>query len=170
MLKFGCPLVVVDDMARSRHFYEQLLGQKVKFDFGEDVSFEGNFTIHLKSHFQALLGGAAQYPVTQKAHNGELYFEALEADEVESIYQRLKRAEVEFIHGIREEPWGQRVMRLYDPDGHVVEIGEAMEAAIGRFYRQGLPAERICEKTGMPREFVEQAIQKYGRAGAAGEG
>ena len=33
MLKFNTPLIVVNDMARSRRFYEQLLGQKVKFDF-----------------------------------------------------------------------------------------------------------------------------------------
>ncbi len=34
MLKFDAPLIVVNNMARSRYFYERLLGQKVKFDFG----------------------------------------------------------------------------------------------------------------------------------------
>ena len=55
MLKIVSPLVVVEDIGRSRHFYEQLLGQKVKFDFGPNVTFEGDFAIHLKSHFQSLL-------------------------------------------------------------------------------------------------------------------
>jgi predicted enzyme related to lactoylglutathione lyase len=89
MLKFVSPLIVVEDMARSRQFYEQLLGQKVEFDFGVDVCFEGDFTIHLKSHFQALLGEASRYPVTMKAHNGELYFDA---DDIESTCQRLQAA------------------------------------------------------------------------------
>src|SRR5512147_2544738 len=120
MLQFVSPLIVVEDMARSQQFYEQLLGQKVKFDFGVDVCFEGDFTIHLKSHFQSLLGEASRYPITLKTHNGELYFDATN---IEAVYQRLQAAGVEFIEGIREQPWGQRAMRVYDPDGHIIEIG-----------------------------------------------
>jgi catechol 2,3-dioxygenase-like lactoylglutathione lyase family enzyme len=156
MLKFDAPLIVVEEMARSRHFYEHLLGQKVKFDFGPNVPFEG-FSIHLKEHFQSLLGTAAQYPVTQKAHWGELYFET---DELEPIYQRLNEAGVEFIHPVREQPWGQRVMRFYDPDGHVVEIGETMEAVVWRFHEHGLSIQLISEKSGMPREFIERVIKE----------
>lgn len=156
MLKFISPLIVVEDMARSRQFYEQLLGQTVKFDFGVDVAFEGDFTIHLKSHFQSLLGDASKYPITAKTHNGELYFDA---DDIESIYQRLQAADVEFIEGIQEQPWGQRAMRLYDPDGHIIEIGEPLEITVRRFYGQGRSIERIAERTGMPREFIEGAIQ-----------
>ena len=157
MLKFISPLIVVEDMARSRQFYEQLLGQQVKFDFGVDVCFEGDFTIHLKSHFQSLLGEAARYPITSKAHNGELYFDS---DDIESIYQRLQAAGVEFIEAIREQPWGQRAMRLYDPDGHILEIGEPLEATVQRFYRQGWSIDRIREKTGMPREFIEGVVKE----------
>ena len=28
------------------------------------------------------------------------------------------------VHPIRMEPWGQRVFRIFDPDKHVVELGE----------------------------------------------
>jgi catechol 2,3-dioxygenase-like lactoylglutathione lyase family enzyme len=157
MLKFDAPLIVVNDMSRSRYFYEQLLGQKVKFDFGPNVPFEG-FSIHLKSHFQSLLGDAEHYPVTQKAHWGELYFET---DELEPIYQRLTEAGVEFIHPICEQPWGQRVMRFYDPDGHIIEIGETMEAVVWRFHEQGFSVDRISEKSGMPREFIEGVIKAH---------
>jgi len=158
MLKFNSPLIVVEDIARSRFFYEQLLGQKVKFDFGENVPFEGDFSIHLKAHFQSLLGDAAQYPVTRKANWGELYFET---DELMPIFQRLEEAGVEFIHPILEQPWGQRVMRMYDPDGHIIEIGETMEAVVWRFYQQGLPIDMINEKSSMPREFIEKVIQEH---------
>ncbi|MEI7847154.1 MAG: hypothetical protein WCK35_15250 [Chloroflexota bacterium] len=40
MLKFNAPLIVVEEMARSRHFYEGLLGQKVKF--GRGIEFGAN--------------------------------------------------------------------------------------------------------------------------------
>lgn len=49
-------------------------------------------------------------------------------------------------------------MRVYDPDGHVVEIGETMEAVVQRMYQQGLPAESICHKTGMPQSFVDGVV------------
>jgi catechol 2,3-dioxygenase-like lactoylglutathione lyase family enzyme len=155
VLKYIGPILVVDEIAPSRHFYEDLLGQKVQYDFGVNVSFEGGFAIHLKSHFQPLLGDAAQFPIVQRAHDGDLVFET---DEIETLCQGLKQAAVEFIHDIQEQPWGQRVIRLYDPAGHVVEIGETMEAVVGRYHRLGWPIERIREKTGMPAAFVEQAI------------
>jgi hypothetical protein len=50
-------------------------------------------------------------------------------------------------------------MRLYDPDGYIVEIGETMEEVVRRLYRQGLSLENIREKSGMPGEFVEHVIQ-----------
>ncbi|MBN1630174.1 MAG: VOC family protein [Thermoleophilia bacterium] len=123
MLRFVCPLIVVDDVVAARRFYEQVLGLRVKADYGENVTFEGDFAVHLRPHYQSLLGDPAQYPVTKRANNGELYFET---DDLERSYERLVQAGAEFIHGIREEPWSQRVMRLYDPDGNIVEIGEPL--------------------------------------------
>jgi catechol 2,3-dioxygenase-like lactoylglutathione lyase family enzyme len=156
MLKFIGSLIVVDDIARSRAFYEQVLGQKVKFDFGEDVQFEGNFSIHLRTHFQTLLGGEEKYPVTRKANCGELYFET---GEIEAVEQRLRSAGAEFIHAVREQPWGERVLRVYDPDGHILEIGESLEAAARRFHRDGQTVEWIMDKIGMPHDFVEAAVR-----------
>ncbi|BCY16480.1 glyoxalase/bleomycin resistance/dioxygenase family protein [Leptolinea sp. HRD-7] len=157
MLKFIAPLILVEDLTRSRQFYEQVLGQTVKFDFGEDIQFEGDFSIHFRPHFQRLLGGENAFPVTRKANWGEFYFET---DEIEAVEQRLREAGVEVIHPIHEQPWGERVIRVYDPDGHILEIGESLEAAARRFYRDGQTTEWIMEKIGMPREFVEQAISQ----------
>jgi hypothetical protein len=70
-----------------------------------------------------------------------------------------------FIHPIREQPWGKRMMRLYDPDDHIVEIGEPMEAVVWRFYQQGLSIELISKRSSMPPEFVERVIEEHGEAG-----
>ncbi len=53
-MKFKCPLIVVSDINKSRYFYEDLLKQKVKFDFGENITFEGDFAIHEVEHFSKL--------------------------------------------------------------------------------------------------------------------
>jgi catechol 2,3-dioxygenase-like lactoylglutathione lyase family enzyme len=155
MIKFNSPLIVVEDMARARHFYEDLLEQKVKFDFGENVVFEGDFSIHLQPHFQSLLGPADRFPVTHPSHWGEMYFDG---DHLDQLAGRLADAGVEFIHPVVEQPWGQRVMRFYDPDHHIVEIGETFEAISVRMHAAGASVDEICEKISMTREFVEKAI------------
>jgi catechol 2,3-dioxygenase-like lactoylglutathione lyase family enzyme len=124
-LRFVCPLIVVGDIAASRRFYEDVLGQTVKLDFGENVTFEGDFAIHQRAHFQRLLGDEERFPVTTRPHDSELYFET---DEIEALGERLAETGVEFVHPLREQPWGQRVVRFYDPDGHIVEVGEPIEA------------------------------------------
>jgi uncharacterized membrane protein (UPF0127 family) len=33
---------------------------------------------------------------------------------------------VKFIHELREQPWKQKIIRIYDPDNNILEIGEPM--------------------------------------------
>jgi catechol 2,3-dioxygenase-like lactoylglutathione lyase family enzyme len=156
MIKFILPLIVVEDISASRRFYEDCLEQKVLHDFGEDVQFEGGFTIHQRAHFQTLLGDESRYPITLKSNSGELYFEA---ENLYAAQERLKLVGVNFIHEVEEQPWGQLVMRLYDPDGHMIEIGERMESTVLRLYEQGRSLEAIMKKTGMAKEFVEGTLK-----------
>jgi hypothetical protein len=72
---------------------------------------------------------------------------------------------VEFLHEIREQPWAKKVMRMYDPDGHIIEIGEHMETVVWRLFQQGLSSDQIREKTAMSREFIELAIQEQEKSG-----
>jgi catechol 2,3-dioxygenase-like lactoylglutathione lyase family enzyme len=156
MIKFILPLIVVEDISASRRFYEDCLEQKVLHDFGEDVQFEGGFSIHQRAHFQTLLGDEQRYAIILKSNSGELYFET---ENITAAQARLKQFGVVFIHEIEEQPWGQLAMRLYDPDGHMIEIGERMESTVLRLYEQDLSLEAIMKKTGMPKEFVEGTLQ-----------
>lgn len=153
-MKFVCVLLVVEDMARAREFYEQVLGQKVKYDFGEDVTYEGDFTIHLGAHYRRLLG-VEGHAAGQPAHNFELYFEN---EDLDGTYAVLRRRGVRFVHELREQPWGQRVMRFYDPDGNVIEVGESMETVARRYHGQGMTPAEICTRTSLPPEFVAKAL------------
>ena len=51
------------------------------------------------------------------AHNLELYFES---NDLDSVYLKLKKLEIPFVHDLFEQLWGQRVFRVYDPDGYIV--------------------------------------------------
>lgn len=154
-MKFICPLIAVDDIEISRRFYENVLNQKVKYDFGENVTFEGDFSIHLKSHFLELLNLSSN-DITQKSNNSELYFEE---DNLDGLLEKLKEyGSLEYIHGIKEQPWGQRVIRFYDPDMHIVEVGESMESVARRFLSKGLSIEETAKRISMPEEFVKQCL------------
>ena len=154
-MRFVCPLIVVRDMEVSRAFYEEVLGQKVGYDLGENVSFEGGFAIHLRSHFSGLVG-IRESDVVSGSHNAELYFEE---DDLDAFLERLKGMDsVKYVHGVIEQPWGQRAIRLYDPDLHIVEVGEPMESVARRFLGRGFSVEETARRISTPEEFVRQCV------------
>lgn len=63
--------------------------------------------------------------------------------------------DVEYVNKCMEHEWGQRVIRLYDLDGHVIEVGEAMEYVARRFLEMGMTVEEVARKTQMAVEVVE---------------
>lgn len=156
-MKYICSLITVSDIKRSREFYENLLKQKVKFDFGENVTFHGDFAIHLQSHFKDLIDNKE---VRHGGNNFELYFEY---DNVEQIVKVLKNNNVSFVHEIREQPWRQKVVRFYDPDENIIEIGESIEFLVFRLKNEGLSIEQISKTTNMPIAFVNESIEKYNK-------
>jgi len=153
-ITFQASVIFVKDIGVSRRFYEELLGQKVMFDFGENVTFAGGFAIHDANHISQLLFSRPSPNRKQPGEeNFELYFET---DDLDAVLNRLSDAGVEFVHPLREQPWGQRVFRLYDPDKHIVEIGEPMSTVVRRFLRQGMSEEETAQRSSMPLEVVQQ--------------
>lgn len=120
-MKYVCSLITVSDMKKSREFYETVLGQKVAADYGENTVFESGFAIHLRPHFRELIDGRK---TCVRGNNFELYFEE---SEIDAFALRLEKSGVELVHGLKEQPWRQKVIRFYDPDGNLIEVGEPME-------------------------------------------
>lgn len=155
-MKFMGPIILVENLEVSRDFYEKILKQKVIYDFGVNVSFENGLAIHLRPHFEEIHKMKGTRNILYGSNSVELNFETKELDD---IYNKLKQLKTEFIHEIQEAPWGQRGITLYDPDKHIVSIGEAMEGVVNRLYKQGLSVDEVVSITGMPKEFIEQAIK-----------
>lgn len=153
-MKFVCPLITVSDIKTARNFYEEVLEQKVKFDFGENVTYEGDFAIHLQSHFKTLIDNKE---IRTGSNSFELYFEF---DNIKLIEKRLKDYKVKFIHTIREQPWRQRVIRFYDPDDNIIEVGESMEFLAYRLSKEGKSITEISETISLPDTFIKASIQK----------
>ena len=155
-VKFKVAVIFVKDVDASRAFYEGLLGQKVTMDHGENVEFEGGLSIWDVNHaYEMVYQRAPESDAPLGRENLELYFESSDLD---AIWQTLSDARVDVVHPMREQPWGQRVFRVHDPDGHVVEVGEPISATILRYHAQGMDAAAVAERTSMPLEIVEQVI------------
>jgi catechol 2,3-dioxygenase-like lactoylglutathione lyase family enzyme len=157
-MKFICPLITVSDINESRLFYENLLKQKVEFDFGENISFESGFSIHERSHFQQLINNKE---IHSAANNFELYFEE---EDLEKLENQLIANNVEFIHGIKEQPWKQRVMRFYDLDKNIIEVGESMHTVVLRLYKKSFNINQIAEMTSLDTDYVKESLIGYSKS------
>jgi catechol 2,3-dioxygenase-like lactoylglutathione lyase family enzyme len=154
---FHSVVLLVEDIERSKRFYGAVLGQKVVMDFGRNVGFEGGLAIWERDYALNLIFQGKAQGVKAGGNNLEVYFES---GDVEALYKRLTGEGVKVIHSIVEQPWGQRVFRVYDPDNHIVEFAESMASVVLRLDKNGLSLEEIAKKSLMPMEFIKMVLQK----------
>ncbi len=145
----GC-LLAVKDISASKHFYAKVLHQNVIMDIGGHVTFEG---FSLQQGYTELVGLAVD-SVKEQSHNFQVYFEV---EDLDRVYSEMKSiSDLQWVHGIKEYPWGQRDIRVYDPDKHIVELAEDMNTVIKRFLSQGMSADEVAKRTMFPLEVVKQ--------------
>jgi len=147
-MKYCSSLFAVRSIEAAKDFYQKVLGQKAVLDLGANVVFEGGFA--LQEDFAGLVGFPEEN-VRWKPWNGELYFET---EDLEGDAVRVKDAGVELVHDVKEYPWGQRVLRFFDPDGNLVELGESMRSVGLRYLAQGMSDEEVAQRTQHPIEVV----------------
>ena len=146
-------VLFVSDIEQSKRFYRDLLGLEIAMDIGVNVGFTNGLALWQKDYALNVIHGT-QTP-TVKGNDLEVYFETGSLDKA---WETVCAQGVEVVHAPREQPWGQRVFRVYDPDRFIVEFGEPMPAAILRMRREGMAEEAIVRKTTMPKEVVHQVL------------
>ena len=68
--------------------------------------------------------------------------------------------DIEYVHPVKEHSWGQRVVRFYDPDKHIIEVGENMKTVCRRFLDSGMSLEQTAERMDVPVEFVKDCVHE----------
>ncbi len=120
-MRFVNPIPFVSDIERSKAFYRDLLGLTILNDFGSFVLFETGFSIHEgKSLERTIWKHGIENSEPYWRRNILLYFEH---EDVNTAFEAIA-PQVDLIHPVERQEWGQRVFRFYDPDGHAVELGE----------------------------------------------
>lgn len=74
---------------------------------------------------------------------------------------------LELVHPTVEHPWGQRGVRFYDLDGHIIEVGETMTAVTKRFKKSGMSAPEIAVRMDVKEEYVREWLNEIEKSEAA---
>lgn len=153
------PVLFVRNAKVSRDFYENLLGLTVISDFGGmNVVFQEGLAIWQPDPTNIIprtLGSEKMFD-QRSVSRFEICFETHDLD---AIYTVLKAHGVRFLHEVNEELWGQRTIRFYDPDGHLIEVGEAMPVFLMRIYEQsGRDLQVTAQRTFVEPEMLRQFL------------
>lgn len=152
-MQYKGPMLVVNDIDKSVEFYENILGMSVILDFGANKTLTGGLALQTAETYKDFIDGQS---IRFFGNDFELYFEE---DDFDNFISRLKSLEIEFVHPIREHSWGQRVVRFYDPDKHIVEVGENLKSVCRRFLESGMTPEQTAERMDVPLKFVNSCTK-----------
>lgn len=152
-MKLKNPMLVVSDMDRSVEFYRQVLGLRVSMDFGANKTLTGGLCLQTAETWKEFVGTDQ---IVFGGNNAEVYFEE---DDFDGFATKLSSLQLEYVHPIREHAWGQRVVRFYDPDRHIIEVGENIKTVCRRFLDRGLTPEEVAQRMDVPMKFVNSCIK-----------
>ena len=111
-------LIVVKDIEKSRRFYEDLFGLEMLVDNDGNMVLSDGLALQEEKYWKEFLGK----DIIPESNSCELYFE--EAD-IEGFISKLESMypEVKYVNRLMTHSWGQKVIRFYDPDGNLIEVG-----------------------------------------------
>ena len=140
-MKYVCTVISVADISAARKFYEELFGLEVYQDYGKNIAFTCGMA--LQQDFDWLVN-IPKEKVLKKSNNAEVVFEEQDFD---GFLNKLKEyPEIEYLGEVIEHSWGQRVIRFYDLDEHLIEVGEDMQMVVKRFLASGMTMEEVSAK------------------------
>lgn len=115
-------LLVVKDIETSKKFYHDLFGLEVITDFGRNVILTEGLVLQEKRLWEEFV----EREVYPGGNAMELYFED---NNLDAFAEKLEASpyEIQYVNRLMEHDWGQRVIRFYDPDKHLIEVGESPE-------------------------------------------
>ena len=111
-------LIVVKDIEKSRKFYHDLFGIDLVLDNDGNMVLTEGLVLQDEKIWKSFLNK----DIVPKSNSCELYFEEqdIEAfiDKLEELYPT-----IEYVNRLMTHSWGQRVIRFYDLDGNLIEVG-----------------------------------------------
>lgn len=113
-------VIVVKDIERSKQFYKELFGLDVILDQEGNVILTEGLVLQEAKVWEQAIG----QDVVWKNHASELYFEETDLELFLEKLQKYER-EIQILSWPEAAEGARRAVRLYDPDGNMIEVGEA---------------------------------------------
>jgi catechol 2,3-dioxygenase-like lactoylglutathione lyase family enzyme len=110
-------LIVVTNIEKSLAFYKNLFGLEVILYNDTNVMMTEGLVLQELSSWQEALGRDCQL----QSHMSELYFEERN---MEAFVKKLENypETIEYVNTLTTDSWGQQMIRIYDPDGNLIEV------------------------------------------------
>lgn len=114
-------LIVVNNLPKSIAFYRDLFGLQVILNQDGNVIMTEGLVLQDAKIWKGFL----DREILPKNNATELYFE--ERD-LETFAEKLEQypEPIEYVNRLMTHSWGQKVIRFYDPDGNLIEVGTPM--------------------------------------------
>lgn len=154
-MKYVCTLIVVKDIEQSKEFYRDLLSQEVIADFGANVTLTGGFALQTSESWENFIHKNPS-EIAYGNNDAELYFEE---DDMDTFIEKLSHFDIEYVHPLKEHSWGQRVIRFYDLDKHIIEVGENMTIVAQRFLDTGMTVEEVAIRMDVTTDYINVLLK-----------
>lgn len=120
-MEFKGYLIVVQDCSRALKFYSDMFGFQLVRDNGGNMELTDNLYLQEISYWETFTGKRT----IPHNNSSELYFES---PNIKRFIKRLETLypETEYVNRLMTHSWGQKVVRFYDPDGNLIEVGTPM--------------------------------------------
>ena len=117
-MKLKNVLIVVKDIEKSKQFYHNLFGLNMVLDNDGNMILTEGLVLQEEKIWKSFLGKE----IIPKSNSCELYFE--ERD-IEAFVQKLEKLypSVQYVNKLMTHSWGLKVVRFYDLDGNLIEVG-----------------------------------------------
>ncbi len=120
-MKLKNVLIVVKDIERSRQFYHDLFGLDLLLDNDGNMILTEGLVLQDREIWKKFLGK----DIIPESNCCELYFEEPDIEafvcKLETLYPS-----IQYVNRLTTHSWGQKVIRFYDPDGNLIEVGTPM--------------------------------------------
>lgn len=153
-MKYIGTVLSVKDINSARAFYEDLFGLEVYQNYGINIAFTCGLA--LQQEFDWLVS-LPKDKILNKPNNIEICFEEENFDDFLSKLKQ--RPDAELLGDVIEQSWGQRVIRFYDLDKHIIEVGESMKMVINRFLASGMNLRETSLKMDVSVEDLEKLLK-----------
>jgi len=154
-MKFKAPMLVVTDMERSKQFYKEVLGLRVTDDFGANVTLTGGVSLQTADSWAEFI----DQPEDEFGWGGNVFEIYFEEDDLDAFIEKLSKFKIHYLHDLKEQPWGQRAVRFYDPDNHIIEVGEPLKAVCLRFIAKGMTPEQVAKRMDVPQILIDSFLK-----------